>query len=43
MFLYYEDESEDLLDTGKRLIKLYIAKHRNGSTGEIDLCLGEIE
>ncbi len=37
MFLYYEDESEDLLDTGKRLIKLYIAKHRNGSTGEIDL------
>ncbi len=37
MFLYYEDESEDLLDTSKRLIKLYIAKHRNGPTGEIDL------
>ena len=37
MFLYYEDESEDLLDTSKRLIKLYIAKHRNGPTGEMDL------
>ncbi len=37
MFLYYEDESEDLLDQSKRLIKLYIAKHRNGPTGEIDL------
>ncbi|PIY71591.1 replicative DNA helicase [Candidatus Roizmanbacteria bacterium CG_4_10_14_0_8_um_filter_33_9] len=37
MFLYYEDENEDLLDQSKRLIKLYIAKHRNGATGEIDL------
>ena len=37
MFLYYEEESEDLLDQNKRLIKLYIAKHRNGPTGEIDL------
>ncbi|PIY68807.1 replicative DNA helicase [Candidatus Roizmanbacteria bacterium CG_4_10_14_0_8_um_filter_39_9] len=37
MFLYYEDENEDLLDSNKRLIKLYIAKHRNGATGEIDL------
>ncbi|MDO8610733.1 MAG: replicative DNA helicase [bacterium] len=37
MFLYYEDESEDLLDQSKRLIKLFIAKHRNGPTGEIDL------
>ncbi len=37
MFLYYEDESEDLIDQSKRLIKLYIAKHRNGPTGEIDL------
>jgi len=37
MFLYYEDDSEDLLDQSKRLIKLYIAKHRNGPTGEIDL------
>lgn len=37
MFLYLEDESEDLLDQNKKLIKLYIAKHRNGPTGEIDL------
>lgn len=37
MFLYFEDESEDLLDQSKRLIKLFIAKHRNGATGEIDL------
>lgn len=37
MFLYYEEEAEDLLDKNKRLIKLNIAKHRNGPTGEIDL------
>ena len=37
MFIYHEEESEDLLDQNKRLIKLYIAKHRNGATGEIDL------
>lgn len=37
MFLYYEEESEDLLDKNKRLIKLLVAKHRNGPTGEIDL------
>jgi len=37
MFLYHEQESEDLLDKNKRLIKLFIAKHRNGPTGEIDL------
>lgn len=37
MFLYYEDESEDLMDHSKRIIKLYIAKHRNGPTGDIDL------
>jgi len=37
MFLYYEDESEDLLNSSKRAVKLYMAKHRNGSTGEIDL------
>jgi len=37
MFLYFEDESEDLLDQNKRLVKLYIAKHRNGATGELDL------
>ena len=37
MFLYYEKETEDLMDETKKMIKLYIAKHRNGSTGEIDL------
>ncbi|MBI4226603.1 replicative DNA helicase [Candidatus Roizmanbacteria bacterium] len=37
MFIYYEEEGEDLLDQNKRLIKLYIAKHRNGPTGELDL------
>lgn len=37
LFLYYEDDSEDLLDQGKRLIKLSIAKHRNGPIGELEL------
>lgn len=37
MFLYQEDDSEDLLDQSKRMVKLSIAKHRNGPTGEIDL------
>jgi len=37
MFLYLEEESEDILDQSKRLVKLFIAKHRNGPTGEIDL------
>ena len=37
MFIYAEDESEDLLDASKRMVKIFIAKHRNGPTGEIDL------
>lgn len=37
LFLYMEEEAEDILDQNKRLVKLYIAKHRNGPTGEIDL------
>lgn len=37
MFIYQEDDSEDLLDTNKRMMKLFIAKHRNGATGEVDL------
>ena len=37
MFLYLEEESEDILDQNKRLVKLYIAKNRNGPTGEMDL------
>jgi replicative DNA helicase len=37
MFIYQEDESEDLIEQSKRMVKLLIAKHRNGPTGEIDL------
>lgn len=37
MFLYQEEETEDLLDQNKRLVKLFVAKHRNGPTGELDL------
>ncbi len=37
MFLYQEEETEDLLDQNKRLVKLFVAKHRNGPIGEIDL------
>jgi replicative DNA helicase len=38
MFLYSEDDgAEELMDTSKRMIKLAVAKHRNGATGEIDL------
>jgi len=37
MFLYQEDETDDLMDQSKRMIKLFIAKHRNGATGEMDL------
>lgn len=36
-FLYQEEESEELLEPNKRLIKFYVAKHRNGPTGELDL------
>lgn len=37
MFIFSEDEATDLLDETKRPVKLNIAKHRNGSTGDIDL------
>lgn len=37
MFLYQDQEQEDLVDPSKKLINLYIAKHRNGATGEIGL------
>ncbi len=37
MFIYAEDEGDDLLDSSQRMVKLSVAKHRNGSTGEIDL------
>ena len=37
MFIYAEDDSDDLLDSSQRMVKLSIAKHRNGATGDIDL------
>lgn len=38
IFIYKENEDPDMvLDQNKRLIKLDVAKHRNGTTGEIDL------
>lgn len=37
MFIYKEDENNELMDGSKQIAKLFIAKHRNGSTGEIDL------
>jgi len=37
LFLYGQNENEELLDTSKRLMKVLIAKHRNGPTGEIDM------
>lgn len=38
MFIYKEKEDEDLVvDSSKSIAKLYVAKHRNGSVGEIDL------
>jgi replicative DNA helicase len=37
MFIYQEQESDDLIQTSKKVMKLSIAKHRNGATGEIDL------
>lgn len=38
LFLYSEDDGGDeLMDNSKRIIKLAVAKHRNGATGEIDL------
>ncbi len=35
MFLYRAEEEEELLPEGKRNVKLLLAKHRNGPTGEI--------
>ncbi len=37
LFIYREDEDDDLLDASKKMVKINIAKHRNGPTGEIDL------
>lgn len=37
MFLYSSDDDDELMGDSKRMMKLFIAKHRNGPTGEIDL------
>jgi replicative DNA helicase len=37
MFLYGDDDNDELMDQSKRMMKLLIAKHRNGPTGEIEL------
>lgn len=37
MFLYNQDNGEDLLEDSKRVVNLYIAKHRNGPIGEMQL------
>lgn len=37
MFIYAEDDTEDLLDASQRMVKISVAKHRAGATGEIDL------
>jgi replicative DNA helicase len=37
MFIYKEDDDSGLIDSNKRIVKLDIAKHRHGSTGNIDL------
>ncbi|NTU73533.1 replicative DNA helicase [Candidatus Roizmanbacteria bacterium] len=37
MFIYSEEENDELADASKRMMKLSIAKHRNGPVGDIDL------
>ena len=37
MFIYREDDDDELLDNAQKMVKINIAKHRNGPTGEIDL------
>lgn len=37
MFLYAEDDSADMVNNNQKLVKLDVAKHRHGATGEIDL------
>lgn len=37
MFLYSDEDNDELMDQSKRMMKLLIAKHRNGPTGEIEL------
>lgn len=35
MFIYPADEDDTMMPEGKRMVKLSIAKHRNGPTGEL--------
>lgn len=37
MFIYQDDDGGDLVDNNQRIMKISIAKHRNGPTGEVDL------
>ena len=37
MFIYQDDDGGDLLDNNQRIMKISIAKHRSGSTGDIEL------
>lgn len=37
LFIYKDDDSSDLLDAGKKIIKVDVAKHRHGATGEIEM------
>ncbi|MCX7996631.1 MAG: replicative DNA helicase [Patescibacteria group bacterium] len=37
VFIYRDDDANDLLDSGKKIIKVDVAKHRHGPTGEIEM------
>lgn len=37
LFIYKDNEDDDLMDASKKIVKIDIAKHRHGSTGEIEL------
>ena len=37
MFIYSDEEQNELMEDHQRNVKLYIAKHRAGATGDIDL------
>ena len=37
MFIYKDNEDVELMDSSKQIVKIDIAKHRHGSTGEIEL------
>ena len=37
MFIYKDGDDDELLDSNKRIMKIDVAKHRHGSTGEIEL------